>query len=316
MSTSKKKRSDRWILRALRGAMILLIPVAAGPLDAALATQAAAQLEASPVPVPAGTAGAEAAGAEVAGDRPAWLDESLTAEQRGLAIAREWDRRDTGFGDQSAGLTMVLRNRHGQESEREIRTRTLEVNGDGDKSLVIFDRPRDVEGTAFLTFSHASGNDDQWLYLPALRRVKRIATSNKSGPFMGSEFSYEDISSQEVEEYTYRYLRDENVDGVPTHVVEQVPVDEDSGYSRMIVWRDREHLRSLKVEFYDRKGELLKTLWYEGYRQYLDRYWRADTMRMVNHQTGKSTDLGWRDYRFRTGLSDRDFDKNSLKRVR
>ena len=243
-------------------------------------------------------------------------DRALTPEERGLEIAMDWDRRDSGFGDQLAALTMVLRNRHGQESTREIRTRTLEVEGDGDKSLVIFDRPRDVEGTAFLTFSHATGSDDQWLYLPALKRVKRIATNNKSGPFMGSEFSYEDISSQEVEEYTYRFLRDEALDGLQTHVVESVPVDENSGYSKLVTWHDVEHLRPLRVDFYDRKGELLKTLTYEGYRQYEDRYWRADRFRMLNHQTGKSTDLEWRDYEFGTGLTDRDFDQNTLKRVR
>jgi hypothetical protein len=257
---------------------------------------------------------AQALAEDAAGDAP--TAGSPSPDQRGLEIAREWERRDAGFGDWTAELTMTLRNRHGQESSREMRTRTLEVEEDGDKSLVIFDRPRDVQGTAFLTFSHATGSDDQWLYLPALKRVKRIATNNKSGPFMGSEFSYEDISSQEVEEYAYRYLGDEALEGVQTHVVEQVPVDRNSGYSKLLTWRDTEHLRTLKVDFYDRKGELLKTLTYEDYRRYLDRFWRADVMRMVNHQTGKSTDLEWRGYEFQSGLTDRDFDRNSLKRVR
>lgn len=237
-------------------------------------------------------------------------------EARGLSIAVEADRRDTGFGDLTAELVMILRNRHGQESRRDVRIRTLEVEGDGDKSLSIFDRPRDVEGTAFLSFSHATGNDDQWLYLPALKRVKRISTSNKSGPFMGSEFSYEDISSQEVEEYTYRWLRDEQLDGADTYVVEQIPVDRNSGYSRLVTWVDKAEFRPLKVEFYDRRDSLLKTLTYSGYNQYLGQYWRADRMSMENHQTGKSTVLEWTGYQFRTGLTDRDFDQNSLKRAR
>ncbi len=235
---------------------------------------------------------------------------------RGLEIAQEADRRDEGFGDVTAELTMTLRNRHGQESSRALRTRTLEVDDDGDKSLVIFDRPRDVQGTAFLSFSHKVGSDDQWLYLPALKRVKRIASNNKSGPFMGSEFAYEDISSQEVEKYTYRYLRDAVLDGVDTYVVERYPVDEHSGYTRQVVWYDRAHYRVLKIEFYDRKDELLKTLTYHGYRQYVGRHWRADEMRMVNHQTGKSTVLEWRDYAFQTGLEARDFDRNALQRAR
>ena len=107
---------------------------------------------------------------------------AVSPAERGLEIAMEADRRDTGFGDNTANLLMTLRNAHGEESVREIRNRTLEVDGDGDKSLVIFDQPRDVAGTAFLNYTHRDGPDDQWLYLPALRRVKRISSSNKSGP--------------------------------------------------------------------------------------------------------------------------------------
>ena len=124
---------------------------------------------------------------------------SESPEEKGLAIAVEADRRDIGFSNFTAELLMILRNRHGDESTRHLRSRTLEVDEDGDKTLIIFDRPRDVKGTALLTFSHKQGSDDQWLYLPALKRVKRIASNNKSGPFMGSEFAYEDIASQEVE---------------------------------------------------------------------------------------------------------------------
>ena len=243
-------------------------------------------------------------------------DASVTPEARGLEIAEEADRRDAGFGDFSAEMTMTLRNRHGQESTRILRTRNLEVENDGDKSLVIFDKPRDVNGTAFLSFTHRSGPDDQWLYLPALKRVKRIASNNKSGPFMGSEFAYEDISSQEVEKYTYSYLREEALDGQDTYVIERYPVDKKSGYTSQVVWIDKAHYRTLKVEYYDRKNELLKTLNYNGYQQYIDKHWRADEMGMVNHQTGKSTVLTWSNYEFKKGLKVRDFDKNSLKRAR
>lgn len=246
---------------------------------------------------------------------------AATPEERGLEIAAEADRRDTGFGDSSARLKMILRNRHGQESTREIRNRTLEQADDGDKSLVIFDLPRDVKGTAFLTFSHKTGNDDQWLYLPALKRVKRISSSNKSGPFMGSEFAYEDISSQELEEYTYKYLRDETLSDEAsgeqaTFVIERYPVDPKSGYTRQIVWFDQAEYRALKIEYYDRKDSLLKTLTYHGYQQYLERYWRPERMEMINHQTGKSTDLLWEDYVFGNGYVSEDFDRASLARAR
>ena len=239
-----------------------------------------------------------------------------TAEEKGLAIAVEADRRDTGFGDQITNMVMILRNKQGQESTRYIRNWSKEVKGDGDKSLSFFDRPADVKGTAMLTYTRKVDNDDQWLFLPALKRVKRIASANKSGAFMGSEFAYEDIASQEVEKYKYKYLRDENYDNQECFVLERYPVSEYSGYTRQVAWIDKAEYRILKIDFYDRKNSLLKTLTFNKYQQYLGQYWRAHEMLMVNHQTGKSTLLKWSDFRFRTGLTDRDFDKNSLKRAR
>ncbi len=242
---------------------------------------------------------------------------SQTAEEKGLAIATEADQRDDGFGDYTADMSMTLRNKQGRESTRLIRSKTLEVNGDGDKSLSIFDTPRDVKGTAFLSFSHRVGDDEQWLYLPALKRVKRINSRNKSGSFMGSEFAYEDISSQEVEKYSYKHLREEELNGMLCYVGESYPVDQkNSGYTRRITWLDKAEYRLQKVEFYDRKQSHLKTLTVSGYQQYLGKYWRADSMKMINHQTGKSTTLQWTNYTFKTGLTDKDFNSTSLKRIR
>ncbi|MGB5179206.1 MAG: outer membrane lipoprotein-sorting protein [Gammaproteobacteria bacterium] len=239
-----------------------------------------------------------------------------TAEEKALAIAVEADKRDSGFVDYTNDVKMILRNKQGQESIRLIRSKTLEVDADGDKSLTIFDEPNDVKGTALLSFTHKEGPDDQWLYLPALKRVKRIASDNKSGPFMGSEFAYEDITSQEVEKYTYKYLRDDSFDDMDVFVFERYPVDEKSGYTRQIIWMDKEHYKERKIEYYDRKDTLLKTLLFTDYNQYQDRFWRAHLMDMENHQTGKSTQLIQSNFNYNTGLSERDFDKNSLKRAR
>ena len=128
---------------------------------------------------------------------------------RGLEIATMADKRDSGWQFQSSDMEMILRNRAGKESRRKISSRQLEVEGDGDKTLSLFHEPRDVRGTAMLTFSHGLEPDDQWLYLPAIKRVKRISSRNQSGPFMGSEFAFEDLSSQELDKYDYQYLRDE-----------------------------------------------------------------------------------------------------------
>jgi len=243
-------------------------------------------------------------------------DENISPEDKALAIAQEADRRDQGFGSFTSELKMILRNRQGQESIREMRSKTLEVQDDGDKSLTIFDKPRDVKGTALLSFTHKTGPDDQWLYLPALKRVKRISSSNKSGPFMGSEFAYEDISSQEVEKYTYKFIRDDKLDGIDVFVFERYPVDKKSGYTRQIVWMNKAEYIPLKVEFFDRKNSPLKTLVFKDYKQYKGKYWRTGEMYMENHQTGKSTRLLQSNYNFDVELSDRDFDKNSLKRAR
>jgi outer membrane lipoprotein-sorting protein len=228
----------------------------------------------------------------------------------------EADNRDTGWADLKATLKMVLRNRHGQESIRAMHNKTLEVKDDGDKSLIVFDKPRDVKGTAFLSFTHATKPDDQWLYLPALKRVKRISSSNKSGPFMGSEFAYEDISSQEIQKYKYKFIKDDKFDGKDVFVIERFPQYENSGYKRQIAWIDKSMYQPLKVEFYDRRNSLLKTLTQHEFNQYLGKFWRPSRMEMVNHKNGKSTTLTFTDYKFKNGFGKRDFDKSSLKRAR
>ena len=241
---------------------------------------------------------------------------AITAEERGLEISIEAKKRDIGWKDTETEMTMILRNKQGQESLREIRLKSLEQEKDGDKSLTVFDKPRDVKGTAFLSFSHIQKADDQWLYLPALKRVKRISSRNKSGPFMGSEFAFEDLTSFEVEKYKYKYLKDETINGQDAYVVEQYPTDKNSGYTRRVVWLDKEHYRVQKVDFYDRKNSLLKTLSFKEYNQYLGHYWRSHRSTMTNHQTGKSTTLVYSGYQFGVGLKDSDFNKNSLKRAR
>ena len=244
------------------------------------------------------------------------LAQAQSAEQKGLQIAKQADAYDAGFGDFQADMKMTLKSKKGQESTRKIRIKTLEVKGDGDKSMSIFDQPADVKGTAMLTFSHGLKPDEQWLYLPAINRVKRISSRNKSGPFMGSEFAFEDLGSQEVEKYHYKFLREEPCGDYQCYVIERTPAYKFSGYTKIITWLDKEGFRMVKADFYDRKNELLKTLTASDYQQYLGHYWRAGKMEMVNHQKGKSTILDWSNYRFKTGLSDRDFKPQSLKRAR
>ncbi len=185
------------------------------------------------------------------------------------------------------------------------------------RSQQLRETPKSLKGSALLSFSHRVEPDDQWLYLPAVKRVKRIASRNKSGPFLSSEFAFEDLTLQEVEKFTYLFLRKEILDNRECFVVQRKAVDKYSGYSKQVVWLDTEEFRIQKIEYFDRREGLLKTLQVRDYTQYDGRYWKAGRMFMVNHQTRKSTELVWRDYRFATGLSEeRDFSTNSLRRVR
>lgn len=230
------------------------------------------------------------------------------AEERGRSVAEAADARDSGWHDDRVTVEMVLRNRAGQESTRRMDRLSLESTerGRGDRSLIVFEAPRDIEGTALLSHTRILEPDDQWLYLPALGRVKRISSGNRSGPFVGSEFAYEDLVSQEVDKYRYRWLRDERCDALPCAVVERYPRYESSGYTRQVVWWDLEEYRIRKIEYYDRKDALLKTLVYDGWAEH-DGYWRPARMTMENHQNGKSTELRFREWRFGTGIAETEF---------
>jgi outer membrane lipoprotein-sorting protein len=239
------------------------------------------------------------------------------AERTGFEIAARSDRSDRGFGNSEVELEMVLRNAAGKESRRTLMITTLEVVDEsvGDKSLVVFDNPNDIKGTALLSHANILDPDDQWLFLPALKRVKRISSANKSGPFVGSEFAFEDFTALELNKYDYNFIREEQVDGIKMDVVERTPRYENSGYTRQVSWVDQDVYQVRKVEFYDRRGDLLKTLTLNDYRDY-DGVWRSQRMHMVNHQTGKSTDFIYSDYRFDVGLDEGDFVKGRLARLR
>ncbi|MEL7488105.1 MAG: outer membrane lipoprotein-sorting protein [Pseudomonadota bacterium] len=212
---------------------------------------------------------------------------------------------------------MVLRNAAGQVTERSLSFKTLEKADEtvGDKSLVIFNSPRDVEGTALLSHARILESDDQWLFLPALKRVKRISSANKSGPFVGSEFAFEDFTTTELNKFSYAYVGEEELDGLTVDVLDRFPRYEKSGYTRQRSYVDQEIFQARKLEFFDRRGDLLKTLTLSDYRDY-DGVWRAHKLTMVNHQTNKETDLIYTEYQFKTGLDDGDFSKGVLQRIR
>jgi hypothetical protein len=237
------------------------------------------------------------------------------AEDRGLAIMKEQDRINSGFQSEVVVYRMTLINANGDRSERTMEVRTLEgATDEGDKTMIVFKAPPDIGGTGLLTHQNRSGEDDQWLYLPALRRVKRIASSSRASSFAGSEFTYEDLTPLELAKYRYKHLRDDMVGEVPVWVVESVPQFKDSGYSRMELFVRRDNHQTVRTNFYDRKGEPMKVGRFEEWSKADGKWWRARAVRMENLQTRKSTVLETLEIRIGAGLSARDFTTRALEK--
>ncbi len=231
--------------------------------------------------------------------------------KKGLEIATKSNKSNDGFRGESAEMEMILINAQGEKIERKMVWKTMEVSGEGDKSIITFLWPADVKGSKMLTHSHKKGDDDQWLFLPALKKVKRISSRSKTGSFMGSEFSYEDLGSQELEKYDYKFIKDTKLNGKDHWIVERYPKDKDSGYKRQVMWVNKANLQPSKVEYYDRKNEILKTANFKNYSK-IQKWWRASSLEMVNHQTRKSSVLNWKSRKLGEKFSEREFHKNSL----
>ena len=194
--------------------------------------------------------------------------------------------------------TMILINDKGQQRERRNTTVVaLQENGVDSKFAVKFSTPADIKGTAFLQVEHSEGDDDLWIYLPALKKSRRLVASNKKDSFVGSDFSYGDVSLPKVAKYRHTLTRNERMDEVDCYVIESLPGDDtvkaNSGYSKKITWVRSDNFVETKVEYYDLAGRLLKTQRVTK-PQVVDakagRYFPM-LREMTNHQTGHKTTL-------------------------
>lgn len=234
-----------------------------------------------------------------------------------LEIAQKVKQTSGGYGSSKSVMEMILIDQAQNESKRSMESIALEdkdsSDDNGDRSLMEFKTPLDVKGTKFLSHEKIDKNNNQWLYLPALKRIKRITSKNKSGSFMGSEFSYEDISSREPSKYDYsKDYQELELNGVKSYRYERYPKDKNSGYSKQILWVDAEKFIVLKTEFYDRKKELLKTALYSDYKKYGQTY-RVGHIFMQNHQNLKSTKLNYLKDEIHLKLDESLFTKRYLK---
>jgi len=240
----------------------------------------------------------------------AW-GQSPQDQDKGYQIAKAASDQGNGYQDYAASGNMILTNKAGATAVRDFDFKTMETAA-GDLALVVFNWPGDIRDTALLTHQHQTSPDDQWIFLPAERRVKRIAGSGRSGSFVGSEFAYQDMVEQTLDKFTYKWLSVEAC----CNVVDRIPKSADSGYSREKVWFDKSNNTISKVEYYNLGGTLLKTMAATGYQKFKERFWRPSTMTMLNHLTGKQTTLAWRNQRFSVGLKANEFTTEAISRVR
>ena len=232
-------------------------------------------------------------------------------ELTGKEIMQKVDKREKAAAD-SFTMRMTLINSGGKKRVREVTAYSKDY-GSEKKSVMVFVLPADVKGVGYLSFSYddASKSDDRWLYMPALKKAKRISGSSSQDYFMGTDFTYDDISGRKIDDYTYTLLAEETVDGKNCWKVESVPVKK-SMYSKYVSWIDKESLVQVKAEFYDEQGVLLKVLTVSGIEK-KDGFWTAGKMEMNNLQKKHTTVIETLKHEFNKKIPDSYFRVNSLE---
>lgn len=236
--------------------------------------------------------------------------------EKGRSIAQKIDKSYSGYRTSSADGQMILYT-GGRKATRTFTSQSLENLGrsPNEFNVLVFDAPKDMRGVALLTHARTEPQDDyQWLYLPAASRTKRITSSNRSGKFVSSEFSYEDLAKQDVDEFTYKWLRTEACPGggQTCEVIEAYPKSKKSGYQKRVIWADTKAYRAQQIQFFNRRGAHEKTLTLSNYKRPGGGKWRPMTLDMVNHLNKRRTVLKWSNYKFGVKLGGNDFDSQRL----
>lgn len=190
---------------------------------------------------------------------------------------------------------MVLIDKASNKESREIKRYLKETDKDIYKALVIFQDPKDIKGTALLTWQKKGGADDQWLYLPAQGKMQRIAQGGKQNYFMGTDFTYEDLESESIDDSEYTILREEEIEKEPAYVIEAVAKAEkkkDTAYGKRILWITKDKYLTKKVEFYDRQGKLVKVQTNHDWEKVDGTVWRPKQMLMDNLKENHKTAVG------------------------
>ena len=216
--------------------------------------------------------------------------------------------------DQISDLTMILINKSGQQRVRKLK-QFIKDDGKVEKKIMFFISPADVKNTSFMNWSYDNSDksDDQWIYLPALKRVKRISSDDKSDYFMGSDFTYDDLGDRKLDDDSHKLLREEKVDGVECYVVESTPKDEDYMYSKTVTWVRKDNFLGVKKEFYDEDGEFLKTLHVEKFEK-ISGVWIIEKLKMENTRNNHKTIMELSNIKVNTGVPDSKFTQRMMMR--
>jgi len=231
----------------------------------------------------------------------------------GLDIMQKVYDRPAG-NDMEANLTMTLTSSSGSERVREIK-QYIKDFGDVEKKIMFFIKPADVRNTSFMNWSYdAPGkDDDQWIYLPALKKVKRISSDSKSDYFMGSDFTYDDLGDRKPKDDQHKILREEELNGESCYVIESIPIDQDYMYSRAVTWIVKDKWIGLKKEFYDEDGEHLKTLKINKFDK-IKGYWIILETEMQNVQKNHNTKMDLANVKIDAGIKDSMFTERMMRR--
>lgn len=237
---------------------------------------------------------------------------------RGREIIDHAVKKGLGFGSTDTLQELVTTEPTGKINSRLLRVTRLEgIDSRADSILLVVKEPQVYKGNALLIQGMQGKDDKQWMYNRKKHKVRRIPPVDKLISFANSEFTFEDLGNWELDDYRYRFIQESEFNGLKTYEIEMTPVDPKSGYSRQVTWVDQHHLKVLKMDFYDKKGALEKTKYYENYRLYLDRYWRAHTLRMVSYKSNRQSAFIVQDkFKFNVGLTEKNFTTNELQRIR
>ncbi len=189
-------------------------------------------------------------------------------------------------------VTLTLADAQGAKRERRLHAiSALTPNGIDSRLLVRIVAPADVKGIGFLKHEHVESEDDQWIYLPALHKSRRLVSNNKKDSFMGTDFAYGDVLPPKATLYQNKLIGSETVDGIDCYIIESTAADDkvrrEYDYAKKVQWIAKSNFHEVKIDYYDLSGKLLKTQTVKGITL-MDKEngrWAATQRDMLNHQT-------------------------------